>query len=68
MGNIMRQPAAVMAGGFWLIELLPELHTEQDPRMADDLGGTQTFFEDILSLLVNVHLRQRKARRKRKKK
>ena len=65
MGNIMRQPAGVMARGFWLIELLPALHTEQDPRMAVESGGTLTFFEDISSLLVNVQWRQRKARWKR---
>lgn len=57
MGNIMRQPAGVMARGCWLIELLPALHTEQDPRMEDKSGGT--FFEDISSLLVNVRLRQK---------
>lgn len=69
MGNIMRQPAAVMARGFWLIELLPALHTEQDPRMVDKLGGTLGFFpEDISSLLVNVQSRQRKTRWKREEK
>lgn len=44
MGNIMRQPAAVMARGFWLIELLPVLHTEQDVRTADESGGTLASF------------------------
>lgn len=43
MGNIMRQPAAVMARGFWLIELLPMLHTEQDMHMADKSVGTLYF-------------------------
>lgn len=51
----MRQPAGVMARGFWLIELLPALHTEQDPRMEDKSGGTLAFS----SLLVNVWLRQK---------
>lgn len=50
MGNIMRQPAGVMARGFWLIELLPALHTEQDPRMEDKSGGTLA----SSYLLVNV--------------
>ena len=40
----MRQPAAVMARGFWLIELLPALHTEQDPNMADESGCDTGFF------------------------
>ena len=43
MGNIMRQPAGVMARGFWLIELLPVLHTEQELKMAAELGGTLAF-------------------------
>lgn len=50
MGNIMRQPAGVMARGFWLIELLPALHTEQDPRKEDKSGGTLA----SSYLLVNV--------------
>lgn len=55
IGNIMRQPAAVMARGFWLIELLPMLHTEQDLRTAEKVcWDTGCFFEDISSLLVNV--------------
>lgn len=48
MGNIMRQPAGVMARGFWLIELLSALHTEQDPRMADESGGTLAFKKKCL--------------------
>lgn len=64
MGNIMRQPAGVMARGFWLIELLPVLHTEQDPRMADKLGGTLAFFEDISSLLVSVLLDEERKKRR----
>lgn len=44
MGNIMRQPAGVMAGGLWLIELLPALHTEQDPHLADESAETPTLF------------------------
>lgn len=44
MGNIMRQPAGVMARGLWLIELLPALHTEQDPKTADKSGGILFFF------------------------
>lgn len=47
MGNIMRQPAGVMARGFWLIELLPVLHTEQDLRTADESGGTLAFIKKI---------------------
>lgn len=51
----MRQPAAVMARGFWLIELLPVLHTEQDLWTAEKVcWDTGCFFEDISSLLVNV--------------
>lgn len=66
----MRQPAGVMARGFWLIELLPALHTEQDLRMADESVGTLAFLlfffvEDISSILFNVQLRQWKARWKR---
>ena len=49
----MRQPAGVMARGFWLIELLPTLHTEQDLRMADESGGTLAFF---LFFLKTFHL------------
>lgn len=40
MGNIMRQPAGVMAGGCWLIELLPALHTEQNRRTAGGPAAT----------------------------
>lgn len=47
MGNIMRQPAGVMAWGFWLIELLPVLHTEQELKKADESRETQTFLEEI---------------------
>lgn len=50
MGNIMRQPAAVMARGFWLIELLPVLHTEQDLRMAEKSVGTVAAFLEAFHL------------------
>lgn len=51
MGNIMRQPAGVMSGGFWLIELLPALHTKQDQRTEDNSAATLFFsLEDISSL------------------
>lgn len=56
MGNIMRQPAGVMARGFWLIELLPALHTEQDLRMADESGGTLAFLLLFFFLLKTFHL------------
>lgn len=53
MGNIMRQPAGVMAEGLWLIELLPTLHTKQDLHLADELVGTQTVFLKMFTPLCS---------------